>query len=281
MRRRLDVPTRLGLMVLGVLLLGVLLGPAILPDPDAQDWTLLNGPLSLAHPLGSDELGRDILARLLQGGRISLAVACLTAVLAAALGTGIGLVAGYKGGWVDALLMRLTDATLALPLLPLLIVLSRVDFQKLGFDAETIHGETFIILRMILILTLFGWTTVARLVRASTLSVKTRDYIRASVALGVDARRIMIRHVLPNVASPIIVAMTLLVGHIILVETALSFLGVGIQLPLASWGNMLTAALTAPEQALWPGLAIFLAVLGFNLVGDGLQRALDPRGRNS
>jgi peptide/nickel transport system permease protein len=231
--------------------------------------------------LGTDELGRDVLARLLAGGRVSLAVAAATAALAAAIGTAVGLSAGFAGGRLDALLMRLTDAVMALPLLPLLVVLAAIDPAQLGLSAEIQETEAFVIGRMAVIIALVGWTTVARLVRASTMAARARDYVRAAEAMGVPPLRIMLRHVLPNVASPLVVAATLSVGNIILVESALSFLGLGVRAPLASWGNMLTGAMdqvwSAPLLALWPGIAIFLTVLAFNLVGEGLQRALDPR----
>lgn len=280
-RLRRDLPALLGLAVLAALTGMAVLSPWLLQDPEAMDLSALFAAPSAEHWLGTDELGRDVLARLAQGGRVSLAVAGATALLAAAIGTVLGLLAGYHGGTLDALLMRLTDGVMALPLLPLLIVLAAVDPSKLGIPPERLADESIAIARIVAIIALVGWTTVARLVRAQTLSVKARDYVRAATAIGAGPRRIMIRHILPNVASPIVVAATLSVGHIVLIESALSFLGLGIRPPLASWGNMLTGAMnvvwSAPAQALWPGLAIFLTVLACNLAGDGLQRALDPR----
>lgn len=280
-RLRRDLPALLGLAVLAALTGMAMLSPWLLQDPEAMDLSALFAPPSAEHWLGTDELGRDVLARLAQGGRVSLAVAGATALLAAAIGTVLGLLAGYHGGKLDALLMRLTDGVMALPLLPLLIVLAAVDPAKLGIPPERLADEGVAIARIVAIIALVGWTTVARLVRAQTLSVKARDYVRAATAIGAGPRRIMIRHILPNVASPIVVAATLSVGNIVLIESALSFLGLGIRPPLASWGNMLTGAMnvvwSAPAQALWPGLAIFLTVLACNLAGDGLQRALDPR----
>lgn len=280
-RLRRDLPALLGLAVLATLTGMAMLSPWLLQDPEAMDLSALFVAPSPEHWLGTDELGRDVLARLAQGGRVSLAVAGATALLAAAIGTVLGLLAGYHGGKLDALLMRLTDGVMALPLLPLLIVLAAVDPAKLGIPPERLADEGIAIARIVAIIALVGWTTVARLVRAQTLSVKARDYVRAATAIGAGPRRIMIRHILPNVASPIVVAATLSVGNIVLIESALSFLGLGIRPPLASWGNMLTGAMnvvwSAPAQALWPGLAIFLTVLACNLAGDGLQRALDPR----
>jgi len=280
-RLRRDLPALLGLAVLAALTGMAVLSPWLLQDPEAMDLAALFAPPSAEHWLGTDELGRDVLARLAQGGRVSLAVAGATALLAAIIGTVLGLLAGYHGGTLDALLMRLTDGVMALPLLPLLIVLAAVDPAKLGIPPERLADEGIAIARIVAIIALVGWTTVARLVRAQTLSVKARDYVRAATAIGAGPRRIMIRHILPNVASPIVVAATLSVGNIVLIESALSFLGLGIRPPLASWGNMLTGAMnvvwSAPAQALWPGLAIFLTVLACNLAGDGLQRALDPR----
>lgn len=281
-RLKRDRAALLGLGVLLLMLAGALLSPWLAQDGEAMDLAAIHAAPSLEHWLGTDELGRDVLARLLGGARVSLAVAAATALLAALIGTALGLTAGFFGGRLDALLMRVTDGVMALPLLPLLIVLAALDPGKLGIPPEMLGSEGFAIGRIVLIIGLVGWTTVARLVRAQTLAVKARDYVRAATAIGAGPGRIMLRHILPNVASPMVVAATLSVGNIILIESALSFLGLGIRPPLASWGNMLTGAMnvvwSAPEQALWPGLAIFVTVLSFNLLGDGLQRALDPRG---
>jgi peptide/nickel transport system permease protein len=238
-------------------------------------------PPSPDHPLGTDELGRDLLLRLLYGGRISLGVGLAAALCAALIGTAIGVIAGYFGGRLDALLMRFADSVIALPLLPLLIVLAAVDLTKLGLPAELARAEAASFYRIVGLIALVGWTTVARLVRGATLSLKTREFVRAAEALGAGPWRIMVRHILPNAISPIIVATTLSVGNIILLESVLSFLGLGIQPPMPSWGNMLTGAQeviwSAPMLAVWPGLLIFLTVIAFNLLGDGLQDALDPK----
>jgi peptide/nickel transport system permease protein len=265
------------LMSLAAHLIAGLLGH----DPNAVDLLDRFAAPSAEHPLGTDELGRDLLLRLLYGGQVSLFVGLVGAVAAASLGTVIGLLAGYLGGRLDALLMRLTDAVIALPLLPLLIVLAAIDLTKLGLPAALAHSESASLYRILMIVALVGWTTVARLVRGATLSVRERDYVRAAVALGAGPLRIMARHILPNVVSPIIVATTLSVGYVILTESILSFLGLGIQPPLPSWGNMLTNAQEliwlAPALAIYPGLLIFITVIAFNFLGDGLQDALDPR----
>ena len=250
---------------------------------DATQVDLLGrmAPPSPAHPLGTDELGRDVLLRLLEGGRVSLAVGLAAALAAAIIGTTIGLVAGYRGGRVDAALMRLTDGVIALPLLPVLIVLAAVDPRKLGLPQALVESEAFSLIRIVPVIALVGWTTVARLVRADTLSLRSRDFVLAAIAQGAGPARIMLRHILPNLMSPILVATTLSVGAVILLESVLSFLGLGIQPPAASWGAMLTNAQeligTAPALAIYPGLCIFVTVIACNLLGDALQDAFDPR----
>jgi peptide/nickel transport system permease protein len=250
-------------------------------DPAATDLFRRYDPPSAAYWLGTDELGRDLFQRLLNGGRVSLLVGLMGAVLSAAIGAVIGVIAGYVGGRFDAVLMRITDGVIALPLLPLLIVMAAIDPRKLGVPDHVFHSETFSLYRIVVIVALTGWTTVARLVRAETLSLKARDFTRAARAVGATPGRIMFRHILPNAAGSLVVAMTISIGGLILLESTLSFLGLGIQPPAASWGNMLTGAQEllhdAPMLAVWPGLLIFLTVIAFNFVGDGLQDALDPR----
>ncbi len=238
-------------------------------------------PFSLEHPLGTDELGRDLLVRLAYGGRVSLTVGFVSAGAVAVIGTLIGLAAGYYGGWLDSLLMRVTDSVISLPLLPLLIVLAVIDLEKIGIPAELANHKDIGFYRIIVIVSLVGWTGVARLVRGSVLAIREQPFVQSARALGVPARRIIFIHILPGLTSPIIVATTLSIGNIILFESILSFLGLGIYPPTPSWGNMLTNAqeltLIAPSLAVLPGLLIFLTVISFNFLGDGLQDALTPR----
>ncbi|MEE2760332.1 MAG: ABC transporter permease [Pseudomonadota bacterium] len=231
--------------------------------------------------LGRDELGRDVFVRLLYGGQISLLVGAVTAIAAAVIGTLVGLTAAYRGGWLDALLMRFTDSVIALPFLPLLIVLAALDLSKTGIPEAVINSEWFSLYRIIFIVALVGWTISARLVRGAALSLRERDFVLAARVQGASSLRIMGVHILPNLISPIIVATTLSAGKIILLESVLSFLGLGLQPPVPSWGNQLTNAQelihSAPQLAFYPGIAIFITVIALNFLGDGLQDALDPK----
>ena len=268
---------RASLAVLLLIAAGAVAAPwvahALGHDPFLPD--LLNryaGP-SAAHWLGTDELGRDVLVRLLYGARVSLAVDIAAALAAAVLGTAIGILAAMAGGIVEAVLMRLADGLLALPALPLLVVLAAVDPTRLGLPRDAAAID---LLRIVVIIALFGWVSVARLARASALSLLRRDFLRAAVALGVSPWGIARHHIAPNLLAPVIVAATLSVGNTILVESVLSFLGLGIQPPTPSWGNMLANAqemvFAAPMQALWPGAAIFITVVCCNVLGERLQR---------
>jgi len=278
---KLPPPLLLLAAIAFVCLVGPPLGTALGLDTGTVDLLhRLAGP-SLAHPLGTDELGRDELMRLCDGGRVSLAIGVAAALTAAAFGTVIGLAAGYLGGWTDRLLMRLTDAVIALPLLPLLIVLAALDLRKLGIPASLARSDQISLLRIITLAVLIGWTTAARLVRGATLVTRSRDFVRAARSLGARVPHILWLHILPNAATPLIVATTLSVGEVILLESVLSFLGLGIQPPLASWGTMLSNAQdlleTAPLLAIYPGALIFLTVVACNLLGDALQQRLDRR----
>jgi peptide/nickel transport system permease protein len=280
-RPRLLVPA----LVLMALAAFVVLAPIVIgPQGAMVDLRHRLALPSLAHPLGTDALGRDLVLRLGEGGRVSLLVGLVAAVAAAGLGTAIGLVAGYCGGRIDALLMRITDGVIALPLLPLLIVLAALDLDKLGLGWIA-RSDAASLDRIIALVTLVGWTTVARLVRGASFSLKAREFVRAAHALGARPLRVMLVHILPNLAAPIIVAASLSVGEIILLESVLSFLGLGIAPPMASWGNMLTDAqetvALAPQLALYPGILILVTVIACNFLGDGLQEALDPRAPRS
>ncbi|MBS0526766.1 MAG: ABC transporter permease [Proteobacteria bacterium] len=282
LRHRLAEISLAFLVVLLVLSLGApLLAGLRGVDPSMTDlYHRLEGP-SARNWLGTDDLGRDLFQRLLDGGRVSLLVGIMGAILSAILGAIIGVVAGYRGGRLDSVLMRFTDGVIALPLLPLLVILAAIDPAKIGIPPDVAQSETFSLYRIVVIVALTGWTTVARLVRAETLSLKARDFTRAAQALGARPWRIMLRHILPNAAGSLVVSTTMSIGTLILFESTLSFLGLGIQPPAASWGNMLTGAQEllqeAPMLAVWPGLLILLTVIAFNFLGDGLQDALDPR----
>jgi peptide/nickel transport system permease protein len=282
LRHKLAVGSAAFLLILGALAaLTPIIEGGLGVDANAVNLTQRFAGPSAAHWLGTDELGRDLLARLLYGGQVSLFVGIVAALASAVIGTLIGLPAGYYGGRLDAVLMRLTDGVIALPLLPLLIVLAALDLNKLGLPEAMVNDPNVSLYRIIVIISLVGWTTVARLVRGAALSLREREYVLAATAAGAGSLRIMAVHILPNVVSPIIVATTLSVGNVILLESVLSFLGLGIQPPIPSWGNMLTNAQeliwSTPEIAVWPGLMIFITVIAFNFLGDGLQDALDPR----
>jgi peptide/nickel transport system permease protein len=265
-RHRLGV---IGLALLALLAALALLTPWIAPfDPDAVNLATgrLLGP-SAQHWMGTDELGRDILSRVLYGARISLLIGFLSVAIAVTLGTAVGAVAGYAGGRVDAVLMRIVDLFLSFPRLVLLVTLVAVFEPSIPL--------------IVIVLGLTGWMGVSRLVRGQVLSVREREYVQAARALGYGPTRILGRHVLPNVLTPVIVAATLGIGNAILAEAALSYLGLGVQPPTASWGNIIQSGGDRIVDAWWitifPGLAIVITVMAFNLVGDGLRDALDPR----
>lgn len=234
---------------------------------------------SFAHFMGTDELGRDVFIRLLQAGKVSLIVGLCAAVGSSIIGTLIGLWAAVSPR-MDSFLMRLTDFIVGLPLLPFLIVVAALDFTKIHSIFAT-QNENLSLIKMILIISFFGWPLVARLVRAEAGRILQMDFIKASTAMGANQSRILIRHVLPNLQSTIIVATTMSIGNIILLESVLSFLGLGVQPPHPSWGNMLTAAQDfiweAPMIAFYPGFMIFITVIAFNFLGDSLQKKYNPR----
>lgn len=247
-------------------------------DPERTDLQHILQPPSADHWLGTDELGRDLLTRILFGGRVSLSIGVMAMTLAVTVGTVVGGLAGFYGRWVDNLLMRLTDSMLAFPQLFILIILS-LALRELPIPA--LRGSALAsVLSIVTVIAVFAWMRVARLVRASFLSLKQKEFIEAARCCGVPNSRIMTRHLLPNAMSPIIVAATFRVATSIITESGLSYLGFGVQPPTPTWGNMLKNAQAmmtrAPWTAVFPGLMIFVAVIAINFIGDGLRDALDP-----
>ncbi len=283
-RHRLAVA---GLCVLLLMVLAAVFAKQLAPfDPNAIDNVHWQGmPLPpcfqdaarcAGHPLGTDEVGRDLLSRLLFGARISLTVGLFAVLMEVLIGSTLGAIAGYYGGWVDYSLMRLTDVFLSIPLLPLLLVLTAIVAAS-STKASLSFGV------IVLVIGALTWPSVARLVRASFLSLREREFAEAARALGNNDARIIFRHLLPNAVAPIVVQATLDVANVIILESTLSFLGLGIQPPTASWGNMLSAAQSNLQIAWWaavfPGLCILFTVLAINYIGDGLRDALDPNMR--
>ena len=267
------------LWLLGALVLAVLLGPLFykvgINDIDFQ--ARLAGP-SLKHPLGTDDLGRDLLARVLYGGRISLAVGMAAMVMAIFVGVLVGAIAGISRGWVDTALMWLTDLFLSLPQLPLLLLLIFLFREPLK---QMFGLEMGIFILIVVVIGGFRWMPVARLVRAQFFSLREKEFVEAARALGASTPRVVVRHILPNSLGPVIVAATIDVAAAILAESTLSFLGLGFPPDIPTWGRILYDGRdymdVAAHWALFPGLAIFITVLTINFVGDGLRDALDPR----
>lgn len=245
---------------------------------DTQDLRNINAAPSLEHLMGTDELGRDVFFRLLLAGRVSLFIAFTVVILSETFGMFLGAVSGYFGGRTDNLIQRLTEFVIILPTLPLLLTLSSIlRDMKIPFLPPE-WGQAVVI---IAILTIFGWTGACRLSRGMVLSLRNQEFTEASRALGMSDRQIITRHMMPNALPPIIVNASLALGGVIVLESALSFLGFGIQPPVPTWGNMLQGVqkdmFTAPWKALYPGLMIFITTLAFNYLGDGLRDAIDPR----
>ncbi|MGF1748644.1 ABC transporter permease [Vibrio cionasavignyae] len=234
-----------------------------------------------AHILGTDELGRDIFTRLLLGGQVSLTFAFTAAIATSMIGTTLGIIAGYHGGKIDAFIMRSADFIISLPGIMLLILIQSIDMTKLGFSEEIVRSDNFSIYRLVVVISLLGWPFAARLVRSNTLSVKHREYVQAAIGYGASHWFVMRRHILPNVIAPVITATTLGIGGAILTESALSYLGFGINPPTPSWGNMLQNAREAmwhyPLAAVYPGAMVLFTVITINFLGDGLQEAIDPK----
>ena len=268
-----------GAVVLLILVLGVLVGPFVWPVAinDIDFTAKLQGP-SFAHPLGTDDLGQDLLARMMYGGKISLAVGFAAMLVALTVGVLVGSVAGMASGWVDAALMWLTDLFLALPTLPVLLLVMYL-FRDSVKKVLGVEGGAFVLI--VVVIGALRWMPVARLVRAQFLSLREKEFVEAARALGASRVRQVVQHILPNALGPVIVVGTIDVATAILFESTLSFLGLGFPSDVPTWGSMLRDAKDyldiAAHWALFPGAAIFLTVLAINFVGDGLRDAVDPR----
>ena len=270
----------IGMVVVLLLLSMAVFANVIAPyDPiSEQDPYNKNATPSSEHLLGTDEIGRDVFSRLLYAARVSLSVSFVVTLTSGAIGAMVGGVSGYFGGWVDNAIQRIVDFLLTIPLLPLLLAFSSL-LRGVRLPMVPEQWSSVVIISIILIV--FGWMGSCRLVRGMVLSLRSLDFTEAAKALGMSDLRIIIRHMIPNAMAPIIVNVTLGLGGTIVLESALSFLGFGVQPPIPTWGNMLQAAqqglLGAPAKIFYPGLAIFMTSLAFNYVGDGLRDALDPR----
>ncbi|MBM6742939.1 ABC transporter permease [Drancourtella massiliensis] len=255
------------IIFLTVIIIAVLLAPLSPYDPYEIDISQKMQGMSAKHIFGTDDYGRDYLTRALYGGRVSLLVGFCSMFITVIIGTLIGVFSGYIGGKVDMILMRFTDIFLALPSMLLMIVLNAILQPGL--------------VTLIFVLSLFSWAQVARITRAETMSVKERDYVIATKNLGAGSFRIAVKHIIPNILGPVVVAASLGVANAILMESSLSFLGLGVQIPVASWGSMLQSAQThildTPRLAILPGVLIMLTVLSFNLLGDVLRTAFEPK----
>ncbi|CDZ43022.1 Peptide/nickel/opine uptake family ABC transporter, permease protein [Neorhizobium galegae bv. officinalis] len=267
-----------GMLILGLILIAVIAGPWLWHvDPTEITMRARNRGPSLAHPLGTDQLGRDMLARLMAGGRVSLTVGLVAMLLSLSLGTLVGVCAGYFRA-VDGLLMRLTDLFLALPLLPLLLVASMLFREPL---ARLLGAEAGTFLLIVFVIGLTSWMHAARLVRGEVLTLKEREFILAAQSIGTRRGKMIQRHILPNVLSPVLVSATLGIASAIITESSLSFLGLGFPPDFPTWGRLLYDAIDQiqiyPMRVVMPGIAISLTVLSVNYVGDGLRDAMDPR----
>jgi peptide/nickel transport system permease protein len=266
-----DSRARIALVVLLLVSLGAVLAPVLAPyDPTAQldIERLQSQPPSAAHPFGTDPYSRDVLSRLIYGSRVSLAVGLGSVALAMSFGIAVGIVAGFLGGAVDAVLMRLVDAAIAVPRLLVLLIVASL-WGRLGLVPLT------------LLMACTGWFGVSRLVRAETMALREREFVLAARALGVPTPRLLVRHVLPNVLAPALVAAALGIANVILLEAALSYLGIGIRPPAASWGTIIEDGAERVAELWWltlfPGLAILVTVFACNALGDALRDAFDPR----
>lgn len=272
-----------GLVTLILIFLYITVGSVFYSEDYANDTNIRDkwAAPSAEHPMGTDSVGRDILARTIYGGQISLAVSILAVTVTTTLGTTLGLISGYYGGILDNLIMRIAEALLSIPTLFLLLVLAQVlgsKIPQMTILGRTISGSVAVI---IIVLGFTSWMGLTRIVRSTVLSLKEQEFVVAARAIGVKNRRIIFAHILPNTLAPIIVSATLGIAGVILTESYVSFLGLGVQPPTASWGNMLQRAAEKMDVAWWlwffPGGLILLTVLSVNFVGDGLRDALDPR----
>lgn len=254
-------------VLLAILIIAVLLAPLSPYDPYKLDASQKLQGISASHWFGTDEYGRDYFTRTLYGGRVSLLVGFMSMIMTVIIGTSLGVFSGYVGGKVDMFLMSFTDIFLALPSMLLMVILNT--FLKPGLPT------------LIVVLSLFSWASVARITRAETMSLKERDFVVATQNLGASNFRVIVKHIIPNILGPVIVAASLSVANAILMESSLSFLGLGVQIPRASWGSMLQGAqahiLDYPLLAVYPGVMILITVLSFNLLGDILRNALEPK----
>lgn len=271
-----------GLAVLGFLVVFVLIGPLLWEPSElttTQQILNKNKPPSLAHPMGTDQIGRDILDRMMSAGMVSLAVGFIAMLIAIFFGTFIGVLAGYFKR-LDGPLMRLTDMFLALPLIPLLLVMVMLFRDRI---AKVVGPEMGAFILIVFAIGMTSWMHAARIVRGEVLALKEREYVLAARSIGTPPRRVILRHILPNVISPVMVAATLGIAEAIITESVLSFLGLGFPPDFPTWGRLLFDGLQYmqlyPERVIWPGLAISLTVLSVNYIGDGLRDALDPKAR--
>ena len=273
----------LGMILLGIVLVFVSVGALIYSEADANfnDTQRRLLPPSLEHPLGTDDIGRDIFARSIYGGQISILIGVAAVLVSVSLGTSIGLLSGYYGGWLDSVLMRITEAMLSIPTILLLLVMASTFSNRIPaiqFLGRTFSGSVVVI---VLIIGATSWMYLSRIVRSNVLSLRESEYVLAARALGAKDRRILFSHILPNTLAPVIVAATLGVAQAILQEAYISFLGMGVQAPTATWGNMLQESREYIDDAPWlwlvPSLLILMTVMGINFVGDGLRDAFDPR----
>lgn len=272
----------IGVLLLGLVITYLVIGSFAFSEAYANDVnirTKWQAP-SAEHPMGTDGVGRDVMARTIYGGQISLAISVVSVLVTTMVGTLLGLLSGYFGGLLDSIIMRVTEALMSIPLLFLLLVISKflgANIAEVTILGRTVSGSVLVI---VLVLGFTTWMGLARLVRANVLSLKEREFVMAAVALGASDWRIIVRHILPNTLAPIIVTTTLGISGVILAEASASFLGMGVQAPSASWGNMVQAAMERMDRAWWlwlfPCVLIVLTVLSVNFIGDGLRDALDP-----